>query len=1275
MSPSEDPDAEPEPARDPGDEIHLEARASGTAEVYQAGRDQHRYYFDGVRELRRTTPGPATQDCPYPGLAAFGPEQAGWFFGRDTLIAELVTRLDHRRHTGGMQVVIAPSGAGKSSLLRAGLLPKLDHAALPGSDRWPKVVLTPTVDPLWVLAANLARLTDTDVPELVERLTANPSLCLPMLADALRDRTDDDPRARVVVVVDQFEELFTLCVDDRQRRAFIEVLVELAGGRADSRLGVDPVGLVVVGVRADFYAACLDHPRLRAALQDAPLVVGPMSDEELRETILRPAWGTGLDVEPGLVELLLHDLGTTSGTGEDAAGAHEAGRLRLPLLAHALRVSWQQRNGSTLTVAGYLHTGRIQDAVANSAEEVYANLDDAGRLAAQWLFLRLTKIGDGTEDTRRRVRHAELVSGSTNPAEVAAVVDAFTEARLLVRQQDTVEITHEALIRGWPRLRGWIDTDRVGRLTHQNLEEAAAAWHQHDRDQSALYRGSQLDTADTWAATSAPGDLSPTAREFLTASTTARRRGTRRRTATIAALAALALVATATAVIAVQQQRDALRQRDLAVYSRILTEADELRGTDTSLSAQLDLVAHRIQPGDETYTRLITAGNTPLSTPLTGHTGSVWSVAFSPDRRTLASVGADHTVRLWNTATPGEAASLGQPLIGSFGIVWTVAFSPDGHTLATGSNDNTVRLWNVTDPARPSALGQPLSGHTDAIYSVAFSPDGHTLASASADHTVLLWNVSDPNQPTSLGQPLTGHTDSVYSVAFSQDGHTLASGSADHTVRLWNVADPTQPTPLGQPLTGHTGTVFSVAFSPDRRTLASTGADYTTRLWNITDPSQPTSFGAPLTGHFNTVTALAFSQDGHILATASDDQTVRLTDTSNPRQPTPLGQPLTAHTNAVTALAFSQDGRTFATGSRDSTVRLWSLPASPLTGHTNYVYSVAFSPDGHTLATGSRDSTARLWDTTNPARPTPLGTLTGHTNTVLSVAFSPDGHTLATGSYDKSIRLWNLADPGRPTPLGQPLLGHTDAVWSVAFSPDGHTLASGSADKSVRLWNISDPTRATPLGEPLVGHTNVVRSVAFSPDGHTLATGSEDKSIRLWNLTDPAKALPLGEPLTDHTDYVYGVAFSPDGHTLASASADSTIRLWNTNNPNKTTPLGQPLKGHTNYVYAVAFSPDGHTLASASADSTIRLWNTNNPNKTTPLGQPLKGHTNYVYAVAFSPNGHALATGSSDLSVRLWGLDVDQDVAWICAATRNTLTAEQWQRYVGGDLPYQPPCG
>ncbi|AQZ62092.1 hypothetical protein BKM31_11965 [[Actinomadura] parvosata subsp. kistnae] len=1289
-----------------------------------SGGSQTVIIHNGPWQRARVTTDEVTDDCPYPGLAAFGAHQARWFFGRDEVIADLLTRLDHRLTAGGPQLVVAPSGAGKSSLLHAGLLPRLAEGALPGSRTWPVLVLTPTADPFAALAAQLRP--GDDQAQVAAELAASPPRAAALLRHLLNPGPDPASATgrRVVVVVDQFEELFTLCPDRRRREAFIETLTHLA---APERPGAAPVALVVAGLRADFYPACAAHPALRAALQDRHLLLGAMTARQVEEAITYPARAAGLEIEPGLVELLLRDLGvghdpasvpdqdldTALWTDPDERGGYEPGRL--PLLAHALRATWVQRQGSAMTVQGYRDAGTIHRALARTADRVHDALPPAARQAARPLFLRLVKIGDGTQDTRRRLSRTELIEAAADPEAAAVALDAFTADRLLTQDDGTVLITHEALLRGWPRLRGWIGDDRAGRLLHQDLEETAAAWVRSGHDAALLYRGSRLDAARAWAETdprrsrtgtghrshdrtgtghrsldgngtghrshdqAVPGrsrdELSPAAQAFLDAAVRLRRRTQRRRTAVTAALAALALLASTTAVFASVQRREALHQRDTAVYQRLLSEADRTADTDTVLSAQLTLLARRErpadQPKDETDTRLLNTQHVPLPIVLTGHQAEVNAVAFSPDGRTLAT-SSDGTIRLWNMETPGHITLRGRPLPSHAGVNAKVAFSPDGRTLAATGADGTIRLWDVTDPDRPAPRGAPLTGHKGYVFALAFSPDGRTLASGAADGTVRLWSVETPGP---RGKPLTAHHGQVIAVAFSPDGRTLASGGGDTLIRLWDVRDPAHPSPRGRPLTEHSDTVTALAFSPDGETLASSGMDASVRLWNVRDPRHPAPRGYPLDGHTGSVLAVAFSPDGRTLASAGADHSIRVWDVIDPGVPRLRGRPLTGHADAVWGLAFSPDGRTLASAANDHSVRLWQLPPGRLAGHTGEVWTVAFAPDGRTLASGGKDRTVRLWDVTDPDRPAPRGRpLTGHADAVTWLAFSPDGRTLASAGEDREIRLWNVTNPDHPALRGKPLTGHTSYLMAVAFSPDGRTLASAAEDGTVRLWNVADPDHPSPRGRPLTGHGGGVYTLAFTRDGTTLATAGQDRKVRLWDVRDPARPALLGRPLAGHGTDVLAVAFSPDGATLASAGRDRTVRLWNVRDPRHATPYPLPPPAHTAAVASVTFSPDGRRLATAGADHTIRLWDATHPASAHPTGLPLTTPGTVIGRTLFSPDGRRLASATSNGDVLLWDLRPEQSAHRICTLTGTFFTHQTWQRDVGKDVAYAPPC-
>ncbi|MEU6592204.1 helix-turn-helix domain-containing protein [Streptomyces sp. NPDC046881] len=1176
--------------------------------------------------------GPA---CPYPGLSAFTPQDAGRFFGRERATAALVERVFDRVGKGPL-LLVAPSGAGKSSLLNAGLVPSLRRPGgfpMAGADRWPVVTLTPTAHPVDELLERTAKVLGGDLDLTAARLGERPEALLAAVrtrADATPAGRRPPPPPRLVLLVDQFEELFTLCADDTERRTFARVLCTLAAPPPSP--GHDPA-VVVLGVRADFSGRCLDLPELAPVFTDGLYVLPPMTTAELVESITRPAELAGVTLEPGLVPLLLRDAGLT---GEP--GAHGVPSGALPLVSHALLATWRHREAGTLTVAGYESTGGIQGAVARTAEDAFARLYPAEQQTIRRILSRLVHVSDGAGATRRRVGRTALMTQLADAEGADTALDVFVRARLLTVDSDSVEITHEALLHSWPRLREWIGADRAGLLVRQRLAHAAAAWEREGRDPSALYRGTRLDTVRAWAAeTDGLGPLGPVEEAFLHASRAEEqagqrrtRRQTRLRQALVATLVVLLGCALAAGGIAYRQRTDALAQERLARSQALAVRSTLLAGGRPEASMLLAAEAYRTEPTATTRGALLSTQAEPFTARLGGHRGPVNAVAFAPGGRLLATGSSDGTVRLWRLTDHRTSATLTVP-----GRIRSLAFGPDGRTLAVTATDGPVRLWS---PGR-STRAVVLPG-TRAARAVAFAPRGRTLAVAAADGTVQLWDTAGTPRRTAR---LTGHSGEVDALAFAPDGRTLASAGTDRTVRLWDAGRARSRAVLR----GHTDGVLGLAFAPDGRGLASGGVDRTVRLWDV-DARRVT---ATLTGHSDDVNAVAYTPDGTTVVSAGGDGTTRLWDVRGGR----LVTTLTGHTDYVMSVAVDTTGTLLATGGFDQSVVLWDLRGRTLAARPfTPVSAVAYRPDGRLLATADADHTVRLWDP-DPARRrgTPT-TLTGGSGSVTTVAFAPDGRTLAAAGSDGTVMLW---DPAARRPRAV-LHGHQGAVFAVAFAPDGRTLASAGADRTVRLWDVPGHR---PLAV-LTGHTDYVNGVAFSPDGQTLASAGDDLTVRLWDLRTRRRPVTL----TGHTGAVRGVAFGPDGRTLASSGNDGTVRLWDVARHRL---LGS-LTGHTGSVRGLAFSPDGRLLASSGNDRTVRLWDV--PGRR--LWATLSGHTDAVWGVAFAPDGRTVASSGTDGTVRLWNLDTGTRLAEICRLDRETDPATRRALLPGEPAPGASAC-
>ncbi len=1209
--------------------INIGGDVSGTITIGNTGYTAEEVSVLITQITATFQPKPFDGRCPYKGLDVFEEEDAELFFGREKLVDDLVSRVKDSRTV----FVTGPSGSGKSSLVRAGLIHALKQGSINNSERWLYATMKPGRDPIGELgrvASSLAGSTNAE-DEIRAKALVDATIFARWCEIALKEGRDK----RAVLFIDQFEEVFTQINNESERVAFLNLLTHAAtveNGRV----------ITLFSMRSDFVSNCATYPQLNDLLNKQFIQVGAMQPEELVSAIAQPALRVGLRIDPDLIAQIINEM-----KGEPGA---------LPLMQFALKDLFDSQGEKSgviaLTLNDYLQRGGIHKALERHADDSFSKLSKNEQELARSIFSGLIEIRRGTQDTRRTALFDELVPASANAVDVEAVVQKLADARLITTDEqagkDTVTISHEKLIDAWPWLKKLVNENRDVIFLQNEIASDAKEWDGHKRDTSYLYSGARLDFAQE-ELNAQKITLNELSKDFIDEGINARDVARRskellRKRITLGLISGMA-IALVLAGFAIYQMLQAQNQAKISRVGELLAQSVSLRDRNFQPSLLLGVEAYRSSATIQSQGALLDniQAHPQLRAFLNGHAGQITSVAFSPDNKTLASSSSpDNAIILWDVST---GKTIGQILTVPTNSVSSMAFSPDGKTLASGSWDSTVILWDV---ATRQMIGQPLAGHSDMVNSVAFSPDGKTLASGSFDNTIILWDVATRQI---IGQPLVGHnTWLVNSVAFSPDGKTLASGNSDSTIILWDVLTGKM---IGQPLTEHTNSVLSVVFSPDGKTLASGSYDNTIILWDVAT-HQP--IGLPLTGYASSAyNSVAFSPDGKILASGSDDKTIILWDIATRQM---IGQPLTGHAASVSSVAFSPDGKMLASGSWDKTIILWDMATGKsigqsLTGHTNGVRSVAFSPNGKMLASGSQDKTIILWDVSTHQ---PIGQpLTRHTDAVMSVAFSPDGKTLASGSRDKTIILWDVSTRQM---VGQPLTGHASSVESVVFSPDGKTLASGSEDHTVILWDVS--TRQM-IGQPLTRHISEIRSLAFSPDGKMLASGSWDGTIILW---DVATRQMIGQPLMGHTDFVYSVAFSPDGKALASGSQDKTIILWDVATRQ---PIGQPFTGHTRFVASMAFSPDGKILASGSGDGTIILWDVATRQM---IGQPLTG---YTHSVVFSPDGKTLASGSVDGTIILWDLKPQSWIEKSCQRVGRNFTHAEWEKYFPNE-EYRKTC-
>ncbi len=1207
---------------------------------------------------------PAPGEPPFKGLAFFDEADTGLFFGREALTVQLAAQVqtylnpDFTGHR--FLAIIGASGSGKSSIVRAGLVPALRRLVLGnGNIARPAFgdavyVITPTARPLEALALSLTRsnLGVAAAAALLDDLVRD-SRSLHLAAARL---VQSQSAARLLLVVDQFEELFTLCRADAERQAFVDNLLYANQ--------VPGPTVVVIALRADFYAQCAPFENLRQALAQHQHYIGAMSTAELRQAIEEPARRNKWALEPGLDDLLLHEVGDTPGA--------------LPLLSHALLETWRRRRGRTLTFAGYQMAGGVSGAIAHTAETTFQQLTLEQQTIARGIFLRLTELGsvdDGDDApalfTRRRVALVELITQPDDASRVHQVLSLLADARLITTTHDTVEVAHEALIREWTRLCEWLNENRAGLRLHRQLTEAAQVWERIGYDAGMLYRGARLAEAVEWADGHAE-DLNTQEQRFLEASQAdaqaqqeaeverqrrelraaqtlaeeQRRRaeaerqraegqaqaaGKLRRRAVVLAVAAAGLVILLAAALWLGQARQT--QARLASSRELAAAAVNALQVDPERSVLLGLQA--VEAADTLEARNALHQTMPelhsVRTIAAHQPGGSPGVSYSPNGELLASIGVDGTAKIWDAGTGELTLTLsGDPDT----IGYDIAFSPDGKLLAA-SWETQVLVWDAISGKKRLRLPGNVMGGAP-VGRIAFNSDSTRLAAANMDGKPKVWDISNPADadPASGRElfALAGHADICDGVAFSPDGRRLATGDIAGVVKLWDAETGEEMFTFE-----HGGVVHSVAFSPDGRRLAAAGEDGRLLVWDI--DIQQVLLNLPGRSGLYDVT---YTPDGERLVSVHQDGTTSVWDALT-------GQPLltlAGHLSTVISVAASPDNIHIATSGYDSTVRLWDTrPGRELitvAAHAGPAYDIAYGPDGARLATAGADGTARLLDPASGLLATSLFPEVASPG-FSSIAFSPDGRRVAEGGVDGTV----LVGDAITGQMELSLTGHTDMVWGLAFSPDGKRLATTSWDRTARVWDLQN-------GQEIAthtGYTDLVFGVAFSPDGQRVYTAG-DRYAREWDAATGRELRTFsGEGLD-----VYGLALSPDGRLLALGRQDGNVALWDVSSGTKL----RQFTGHGGLVFRVAFSRDGRWLVTASFDKFAKVWDVQTGQEIATL----YGNAGNVFGAALSPDGRRLATAGGDGTMRIYTLDLAELIGQARARVPRALTAEECQRYL-----------
>jgi WD40 repeat protein len=1160
---------------------------------------------------------------PFRGLEHFDYEHRSIFFGRDAEIHEVCRQLLRREAAGAPGLLVeGASGSGKSSFIRAGLLPTLVD---PGSQS-PDVQtalrrrpICPSVrHAIWRVGllpagaderqfAQSIRHCWNALPEFDGRV-GDEVESLGELAAALKDRWPD--ATRFVWLLDQFEDLFTLGLSEPVVDSFGRFLAALQTAGA----------WTLASMRADAVPQLKQHHHLREVFgpNEGQYYLETIGTTALEDVIARPAQAAGLifGVAPngGRLDHLLRDEAHT-----------DRGNV-LPLLQFTLQELYRRRSGRELTFTAYEQLGGFSGSVATTAALVLAAQDGEAQRALPRVFRSLVSVDEAGQAARR---YAPLSEMAEDPSQLRLVL-SLVNARLCVTDQQEghaiVSFAHEALLRTWPALVDWLQREAGLMQTRELAQRETRLWQLHENSEAWLASRDKL--AVLKQVTAAGIALPEPVRDFIARSERRVRAANRARQFGFWLIAVLAIAASGAGLLASKKQHEAEYQaaETLKAQRRLLVESASQRFNHADMAGAqgilLEVLANpgagQVRTPDQiNLFQKIRAADAQL-TVLSGHDNAVRHTTYSPDGLRIVTASDDGTARVWDAGTGIQLAVLA----GHTAAVKWAAYSPDGTRIVTASSDRTVRIWD----AHTGTIIRTLAGHTDQVESAVFSADGRRIVSASADKTARVWDAETSAQLAVL----KGHEDRVACAVFSPDGGRIVTASWDKTARIW---DAHTGAVLGR-LSGHGSLVVSAAYSPDGSHIVTASWDETARIWDAPSARQLAVLADPSRGY---VESAAYSPDGARIVTTSSDKAAHIWDAQTGEELAVLA----GHTDRVTFAEFSPDGRRVVTASLDQTARTWRAyprgQIAVISGHRAVVATALYSPDGARILTSSSDGSARIWDARTGAQ---VLMLSGDGKFIYDAEFSPDGSRIVTASWDKTAGIWDSLTGRRLSTLS----GHDDVLQSAAYSPDNTRIVTTSDDKSVRVWDARTGAQLVRLS----GHGSPVISAVYSPDGMRIVTASLDKTARIWNAR-------TGEQLTvlsGHADAVHYASFSPDGNRIVTASYDHTARIWDAHTGAQLTVLA----GHEDLVADAVYSPDGTRILTASVDKTARIWDARN-------GAPLAvlwGHTSLLETARYSPDGTHIVTASDDKTARIWDVDlsagIEAQISWSMAAQTDPLS-------------------